>query len=178
MPLEPLGVRVEGIPELLGKLGSLRTTSLQKALGYALSAAGVPIFGAISTRAELHDRSDSETSTGGADFGGHLADDLASTIEIDTQGRGGRISIGFDKMAAKAIWLEYGHKMISHKPDKRELKGPRTPDGVVIPGGVDEPGPIMRLGLDEAADQAADKFFETFIAVIQSEWELGGGTVG
>ena len=170
MPEDTITIEIEGYDDLIYKLEHLRTESLQQAMEFALIAAAKPIFGAVSSRAELHDRSDSETSTGGADFGGNLADDLSTTIEISGDGHSGDMYIGFKRQAAKAIWLEYGHKMISHKPDQRPLEGTRTPGAFVIPGGTEIPGPFMRPSLDETAQEATDIFFDTFISLIEKEW--------
>jgi hypothetical protein len=165
-----IDIHLEGVDELSRKINDLCTASMQKAIEYALVAAAGPIFGAISSRAELHDRSDSETSTGGADFGGHLADDLATTIELSFDGQSGRMYIGFKRQAAKAIWLEYGHLMVSHKPDRVPLEGTRTPGYFVVPGGTENPGPFMRPAFDESAEQATELFFKTFIRIIEEEW--------
>src|SRR4051812_19267166 len=53
--------------------------------------------------------------------GGDLKKALVSTVEIDAQGRGVHTETGFGKQGHVANWVEYGHRMVSHKPKKREV---------------------------------------------------------
>ena len=63
---------------------------------------------------------ETDFSTSSEEYG-HLVDNLASTVTIDTSGRGGKARVGFGKKAFVALWVEYGHRMLSHskRPTKR-----------------------------------------------------------
>lgn len=146
-----MNATVSGIEDVVALMQRLRTISLQKALGYALAAAGVPIVG------EIHVRCPERLEVERDETIPHLADSLESLIEIDRQGRGGRLTIGFGKQGYIALWVEYGHRIVTHKPALRDT-GKRS-----------KPNPFLRESMDAAEAQAVDRFFETFIRVLEDE---------
>lgn len=87
---------------------------------------------------------------------GNMRSALLSEITIDADFRGGMAEIGFGKEGHKANFVEYGHRMIGHKPSKKD-------EGMV------QPHPFMRPAAAVAADAAIEAFAETLVD------ELKGG---
>ena len=79
----------------------------------------------------------------------HLKDQIMHLIELDSRFRGVRAAIGFGKGGNKALWLEYGHRMIGHAPDHKDL-------------GTVSPHPFIRRAFDNAADKAIAAFTRVF----------------
>lgn len=86
----------------------------------------------------------------------HLKDCIASDVAVDSQLRGGQARVGFTKaVGGLPLWLEYGHRMIGHKPDHKEL-------------GYVEPHPFIRAVFDATADQAIEAFAGTLGSTLRS----------
>lgn len=79
-------------------------------------------------------------------------------ITLDSNLRGGLLQIGFGKQGHKALWVEYGHRMVGHKPDKKEL-------------GTVEAHPFMRPAANASADRAIEAFADTLIETLKGEYE-------
>jgi HK97 gp10 family phage protein len=86
----------------------------------------------------------------------HLKDAIVSEVILTDQLDGGTASVGFGKLGHIANWLEFGHRMVTHKPGLKEV------------GNVD-PKPFMRPAFEAAAEQAMEAFGD----VLQEE--LAGG---
>src|SRR6185503_20048973 len=65
--------------------------------------------------------------------GGELKADVYHEVILHAQYRGGVAIIGFKRLGHIANYVEYGHRMIGHKPGYKELRGKKTPDGMVKP---------------------------------------------
>lgn len=86
---------------------------------------------------------------------GDLLSDLGTTITLDSDFRGGIAQVGFTSAQAhKAGWVEYGHRMVSHEPDKAEI-------------GQVQPHPFMRPAADASAEEAVEAFTETVMAELE-----------
>lgn len=81
-------------------------------------------------------------------------------INIDTQLRGGEVRVGYGAEGHKALWVEYGHRMVGHKPDKRFL-------------GIVQPHPWMRPAFASAADRAIDAFVVAIKRVVTENLPQG-----
>lgn len=88
-----------------------------------------------------------------------LSEHTVTDIEINAGLGVGVNEIGFDQSQdertgtpqdLKAYWVEFGHKMKGHKPDKKYIKD--------IP-----PKPFMRPAFDESAERAIAVFAETLV---------------
>lgn len=79
----------------------------------------------------------------------HIKDLIMHLIELDSRFRGVRASIGFGKGGHKALWLEYGHRMIGHAPGHKDL-------------GMVRPHPFIRRAFDNCADKAIAAFTRVF----------------
>lgn len=80
----------------------------------------------------------------------HLRDAIVREIQLDSRFQGGTLDIGFGAEGFRALWVEYGHAMIGHKPDKKPLKPGQIP-----------PHPFMRRAFDQCADQCIEAFANT-----------------
>lgn len=80
----------------------------------------------------------------------HLRDSMTTAITLDSRHRGVTVDIGFGKVGYIAHFVEYGHRMIGHKPDKKML-------------GTVEQKPFMRPAAAAAAQPAIDLFGETLM---------------
>ena len=88
---------------------------------------------------------EADFATSDEDYG-KLLENITSEVIIDTQGRGGRAKIGFGRKGMVALWVEFGHRMLSHSgKDLGEVKA----------------HPFMRLAFESAADRAVAVFTET-----------------
>jgi hypothetical protein len=94
--------------------------------------------------------------------GGDLKAALTTIVKLDSQLRGGIAGATYGNLSYLVNWLEYGHRMIGHKPDKKQLHGPRTPQGEV------KPFPWVRDVFDRKADEAVDAFANSLIATIKA----------
>jgi len=85
---------------------------------------------------------------------GKMRDALLTDITIDSSLRGGHAAIGFGKEGHKANFVEYGHRMIGHKPNKKEI-------------GTVAPHPFMRPAAAVSADAAIEAFGDTLVATLR-----------
>lgn len=90
----------------------------------------------------------------------HLKDRLDTEVIVDTQGRGGYAGVGFGKETHRANWVEYGHRMVGHRPDKKHL-------------GFVPPHPFIRPTFDKTADKAIEAFAESIKGTIETEFFSG-----
>lgn len=132
-----MGITVRGIPEVQRNLAEFPRILVMGAFNKALSRA-VAVF-----ERELRARTpEADYSTSSEEYG-HLVDALTDVIEIDTNGRGGRASIGFGRKSMVALWVEFGHRMLSHS-------------GKDV--GTVQAHPFMRPAFEAAADAALEAF--------------------
>lgn len=83
----------------------------------------------------------------------HLVDSIVIETEVDAEGRGVVVHVGFGNMGYVANFVEYGHRMVGHKPDKKQL-------------GMVQPKPFMRPAAAVAAEAAIDAFLTAIKGVI------------
>ncbi len=132
-------ITVRGIPEVQKTLAAFPRLLVLRCFHKALSrAAGV-------MEEELRARCpESDYSTSSEEYG-HLVENISSQITLDTQNRGGRARIGFGNKSFVALWIEYGHRMVTHK-------------GRVV--GSVQSHPFIRQSFEAAADRALEAFIE------------------
>ena len=90
---------------------------------------------------------------------GDLAKALVINVKVDPppSAKGGAAELGFGKQDHIAMWVEYGHAMVGHRPGKKDL-------------GTIPPHPFMRPGFDASADAAVDAFAESLAATLRQEY--------
>lgn len=137
-------VKVTGIEEVCAMLTAAPKGVVRLAYGKALAAAAVPIVEAL----EAH--TPEET--------GALKAAIVSDIALDAEGKGGTLSVGFSgKQGHVANFVEYGHRMIGHKPKKKDL-------------GEVKPHPFMRPAANDSADEAIEAFAGSVEQSLKAEY--------
>lgn len=142
------GITVRRIPEVQRNLKDFPRLLVMGCFQKALARAAAVFEEEIRSRCP-----ETDYSTSSEEYG-HLIDNLMDEITIDTQGRGGKARIGFGTKAMVALWVEYGHRMVTHK-------------GKQV--GSVEAHPFMRQSFEAAADRAIDAFTETVKEFMQSD---------
>lgn len=96
---------------------------------------------------------------------GELLADLDVEVALDADSRGGYAAVGFSHGGSAerglgqdyvARFLEYGHRMVGHKPDKKVL-------------GKVEPYPFMRLAAEAAVEEAVEAFANAVMEALERE---------
>jgi len=128
-------IEIKGIEETCEGLSELPKRLVKHAFAKALAAASVPMVKALEARTPKHT--------------GDLAEHLMTDIQVDAEGRGGRVDIGYGKEGYKARLVEFGHRMVGHKPAKKDL------------GKAVQPHPFMRPAAAESAEASVEAFDES-----------------
>lgn len=89
---------------------------------------------------------------------GELRAAIRSRVKVDSDARGGIASLGFGKQSHVANWVEYGHRMVGHKPGKKLI-------------GQVPAHPFVRPTFDAAADRAVEAFAASFSDSVREEYE-------
>jgi HK97 gp10 family phage protein len=135
-----LTVKITGIAEVQKMLAEAPKNIVMLGFGRALNAGINVIAAAVAERVPVKE--------------GELAAALVTEVVVDANARGGIASVGFGKMGHRANWVEYGHRMVTHKPGKKQVG--------------DVPAhPFMRPAADASADAAIDAFAETLAATLK-----------
>jgi hypothetical protein len=142
-----MSITVRGIPEVQRSLAAFPRQLVMSTFAKALGRAAA-VF-----EAELSARVPEGMDTTSSENYGTLLDNLCDEITIDAQGRGGKLQVGFGRKGMVALWVEYGHRMVSHS--KKEL-------------GTVQPHPFMRPAFEAAADRAVDVFIDSVREYMQS----------
>lgn len=141
------GITVRGIPEVTRNLEEFPKLLVMSCFAKALSRA-IAVFEA-ELRATCPE-ADYETTS--SEEYGTLLENLMSTVEIDSGGRGGRARVGFGKKSMVALWLEYGHRKVTHSGK----------DIGFVPA-----NPFMRRAFAAVAERAVEVFVEEVKAFMQ-----------
>lgn len=134
-------IEIEGLEEACRSLTEAPRAVRARALLRGLAAGGAIFEEAIRVRVPAKH--------------GDLKADLGTTVELRTDLEGGTAKSGFGKQGYKAGWIEYGHRMIGHKPEKKDL-------------GRVEAHPFMRpaaaVAEEAAVEACVDAMLEEFTA--------------
>jgi hypothetical protein len=128
----------------------------KNAFARALTAATVPIVEALEPRTPstvFDGESFSFKSTGKGTLSGSIVTDVA----IDSKGRGGRAQVGFGRQGFKARMVEFGHRMIGHKPGLKDT------------GKVVRAHPFMRPAAATSGDAAIEAFTDSMRATFAAK---------
>lgn len=152
MPQDNETIQIEGVERVAQALESAPKELIPGALLAGLKAASAVIQPAIAARIPRR-----VLRKGGDAHYPALAADLDHAITLDDNFRGGLAEVGFGKQGYVARLVEYGHRMVGHKPKKKVL-------------GTVETHPFMRPAAEVSEEAAVDAFTEAFLA----ELERGG----
>lgn len=107
---------------------------------------------------ELHYRTPERNEGDRNEEEAHLIDSIVVDVQVDANGQGGRAQVGFGKEGWKANLIEYGHEMIGHLPNKKNLGRP-------VPA-----NPFMRRTTDAAAEEAIQAFQDSIARTVREEY--------
>lgn len=125
-------IEIEGLEETAALFRDAPKEAIPAALLHGLTAGGRVIEEFMAGRTP--------------DREGDLLADLGTTVTLDSEFRGGVAAVGFSAAQGHvARFVEFGHRMVGHKPEKKEL-------------GEVEPHPFMRPSADAAAEEAIEAF--------------------
>ena len=145
----PEGITVRGIPQVQANLKGFPRILVMGCFAKALSRAAGVFEEALAAECP-----EAEMETTSSEKYGTLLENIMSIVTIDTQGRGGRASIGFGKKGFVAVFIEYGHRMMTHQ---------KKDTGKFVPQ-----NPFMRRAFSRAADKALEAFTEEVENFMQS----------
>ena len=138
---EEFAITVKGVEDTCKGLDQLPRSMVKHAFAKALAAASVPVVRALQARTPK--------------LTGDLVEHITTEISIDAQGRGGRADTGFGKEGWKARLVEYGHRMVGHKPDRKEI-------------GLVAAHVFMAPATSDSADAAVEAFDESLRDSVES----------
>lgn len=138
-----MNITVDGVEELNKFLTDAPREIVASCFLKALKAGGD-----IIEQTLIYNTPVKEEDTGGILETGELQDSVFLRVELDSQLRGGRAVIGFRGAGPNAVanWIEYGHRIVGHKP-RKEYKGKNT-----------TPNPFVRKTADQSAEPALSAF--------------------
>jgi HK97 gp10 family phage protein len=140
-------ITVRGLPEVQRNLSEFPRLLVMSCFAKALARAAAVFEDELRARTP-----ETDFSTSSEEYG-HLSEAIMDELAIDTQGRGGRVRIGFGQKDFVARFVEYGHRMVSHR-------------GHVT--GTVAPHPFMRPAFEAAAAAALDAFINTVNEFMES----------
>jgi len=88
--------------------------------------------------------------------GGDLKGSIKTQVRLDSALRGGTAGVGYGSRTYIANWVEYGHRAVGHKPDKKLLKIGRV-----------KAHPFIRPTFDAKANAAVEAFGDTLVNVLR-----------
>ena len=131
---EEFSVNISGIEEVCALLADAPKDLVRRTFTKALTAACVPVIQTLnSTTPELT---------------GDMIDHLVTDIAVRTDGTGATAQIGYGSEGWKARLVEYGHRMVGHRPGLKLL-------GHVVAH------PFMRPAVASSAEAAVEEFAES-----------------
>lgn len=158
------GFNISGIEEACAMLDRVPKETVKIAFARALAAAAVPIVAAVRSHAPVHT--------------GEMIAKLKADVLIDSEGKGGKVSINFGKEGHTANFVEYGHRMVTHY-QKTVLKGKKK---VRVGGHKDvgevQPKPFLRPAASASGEAAVEAFTEALTEALVSgtDWASVGDT--
>lgn len=136
-------IQISGLTETMAMLENAPRLVVARGFYEALQA-GINVIGA-----ELAIRTPIDTAD--------LVTAMTQAIILDAEFRGGEGLVGFGKQDYKAIWLEFGHRLVGHRPGKKVI-------------GHVQANPFMRNTTDAAAEKAMQAFSDHLAAFVAAEY--------
>jgi HK97 gp10 family phage protein len=153
-----MDIQIRGLEQVQQHLEELPTLLVARAFAKALDQAG----GVMA--AEVEARTPIET--------GELSENVIVAVEVLVEKKGGRALVGFDphkrhagegaSMDSVALWVEMGHREVTHKPKKQEI-------------GHVPAKPFMRGAFETAADRTIEVFAEVLVDSLSTMWSSSEG---
>lgn len=146
-------IQIEGLDEVCEFLERAPRDAIPGALLHGGQAGGAVIEQAMIAQLAPHNKT------------GELMEDLDTTVTLDGDFRGVDVAVGFSHggsdvhgygMDYVARFLEFGHRMVGHAPNKKLL-------------GQVEPKPFMRPAAEIAAEAAIDAFEDAVLSDLASK---------
>lgn len=155
-------IEVEGIAGVCAILDDIPKVVAARGYLAGLKAAGNVFESALWPRTPVDQIAALNKAHGGK---GALITRIVQDIEIDANGRGGVVDVGFGPLGHIALWVEYGHNQVTggrlatikNKAGKGKLVG-FTPAH-----------PFMRPAFDASAERAVDAFVVAVKQVLDRE---------
>lgn len=147
--------RSTGLPEVLQMLDELPQEIVARAWLKALQA-GARVIEQYLIEATPEAEEGNRSGEAERDELPHLVDSTVIEINLDTGLRGGIARIGFGEMGRVALWVEYGHELIGHRPKKKFLGYVRS-------------HPFMTQAAVAATEATIDAFAGALVEVLTSE---------
>jgi HK97 gp10 family phage protein len=138
-----ISVEIEGLEDALKQLDELPLVVVKRTFREALDAACVPVLEALLAEPIPF-------------LTGDLRAHVMFAIKIDPDGHGGTAYIGFGDAGWKARLVEYGHRMVGHKPDLKELGFVRS-------------HPFMRPAAEVSWEAAVEAFGARLIEMVNAD---------
>lgn len=142
-------IQITGLAEVQRMLAEAPKTVVATAYLKALQAGANVIADELESRTPIK-----AEDVGGLLDKGVLRESVMIAVEIDSDLRGGQAEVGFGKNGYVAMWVEYGHRMVGHKPNKK-LKG------------TVKANPFMRQTAAVSADRAIAAFQDELVAQLK-----------
>jgi HK97 gp10 family phage protein len=138
-------IKIEGLAELESKLQGLPEEIAKKLFRRALRASGQVIQKEIQSRAPVKTEESGPRSNSLPP--GALKADIKTRVTVTPEKGGGSASIGPSKKTAHvARWVENGHNIVGHRPNKKKI------------GKKAKARPFIRPALDASAQKAVETF--------------------
>lgn len=143
-------VTVEGLAETMAYLDNLPPIIVKAAFRAALEAAVAVVINAMRPRIPRSNPSGiaAQSASEASRHPRPLSEAVIQRVQVEAEGGTGTIGFASDQ-GNIPLWLEEGHKQVTHKPALKEV-------------GFVDPRPFMGPAVDASWEEAVDAFTETF----------------
>jgi hypothetical protein len=145
-------IKIEGLDDVMRSFDQIPKKIVARAFFKALQASGYVIEKEVLIRTPVRSRlyfkgtlMESMLPMRGS---GALRAAITTVVTLDSKSRGGYLEVGFGELGYIARFVEYGHRLVTHRPGKKEI-------------GQVPPYPFMRPALEAATEIALDTFTAT-----------------
>lgn len=135
-------ITISGIDEVQRLLDTAAPRIVKHAFAKALAAAAVPIVKELQIRTPVEH--------------GDLRRAITTKIAVSGDSEGGEAIVGFGRQSHKALWLEFGHRMVTHKPRKAQV-------------GQVPARPFIRPAFDASANKSVEAFTQSMTESLQQD---------
>jgi HK97 gp10 family phage protein len=135
MPDNFVEAKIEGLDQIAANLHALGDDIERRILRKAVQA-GINVMAE-----EVLARTPTDT--------GLLKQSIQTTVKVEKEGGAAIGAVGFGWQSHIARWIEFGHRIVGHKPNKKDT-------GKHVPA-----RPFMRPGFDASKNKAVEAFTET-----------------
>ena len=149
-------IEVEGIEEACQALDQVSRIVSTRGYTNGLAAAGDVFRAELLPRIPYNALAVANKAHGGK---GALRVRVVRDVQVDAQGRGGVVEVGFGPLGHIANWVEWGHQIVDRGAMRKKVKGKWEATLQSVSGFV-PPHPFMRPAFDAAQAKAIDAFVE------------------